>query len=137
MKFEDKSQEETERRERCARARGDAWILAKKILKLKETDTATFFSPTNEWCHPAPSVIKPEEREFVADSGASMHMLNRKDLNSVELEIVRVSIRRRSVKLLKNTPAVLSHSENSAKIPDIPSSGPLARNHNSSKVADE
>ena len=47
--------------------------------------------PTNEWCLPAPSVIKPEEREFVVDSGASMHMLSRKDLNSAELETVRVS----------------------------------------------
>ena len=61
----------------------DAWRLAKK-----ETGKATFFSPTNEWCLPAPSVINPEEREFVADSGASMHMLSRKDLNSAELETV-------------------------------------------------
>ena len=35
-----------------------------------------------------PSVIKPEEKEFVVDSGASMHMLSRKDLNSAELETV-------------------------------------------------
>ena len=50
-------------------------------------------SPTNEWCLPAPSVIKPEEREFVVDSGASIHMLSRKDLNSatLETETVRVS----------------------------------------------
>ena len=55
MKFEDQVvQEEIERQERCAR--GDAWRLAKNILKLKETDKATFFSPTNEWCLPAPSV---------------------------------------------------------------------------------
>ena len=56
LKFEDRSQEETERQERCAR--GDAWRLAKNILKLKETDKATLFSPSNEWCLPAPSVIK-------------------------------------------------------------------------------
>ena len=31
----------------------------------------------------------PEDREFVVvDSSASMHMLNRKDLNSAELETV-------------------------------------------------
>ena len=47
---------------RCAR--GDAWRLAKNILKLKEADNATFFSPTNEWCFPAPSATKLEEREF-------------------------------------------------------------------------
>ena len=89
MKFEDRSLEEIEKQERCAR--GDAWRLAKNILKLKETDEATFFPPTNEWCLPAPSVIKPEDREFVVDSGASMHMLSRKDLNSAELETVKVS----------------------------------------------
>ena len=60
------------------------------ISKLKEKDKATLFSPTNEWCLPAPSVIKPEEREFVVDSGASMHMLSRTDLNSAELETVRI-----------------------------------------------
>ena len=62
LKFEDRSQEEIERHERCAR--GDAWRLAKNILKLKEKDTATF-SPANECCLPAPSAVKPEEREFV------------------------------------------------------------------------
>ena len=31
---------------------------------------------------------KPEERDFVVDSGASMHMINKKDLNSAELETV-------------------------------------------------
>ena len=46
MKFEDRSQEETERQERCAR--GDAWRLAKNTFKLKEKDKATFFSPTDE-----------------------------------------------------------------------------------------
>ena len=32
-----------------------------------------------------------EGREFVVDSGASMHMLGKKDLNSAELETMRVS----------------------------------------------
>ena len=89
MKFEDRSQEEIERQERCAR--GGAWRLAKNIFKLTQTDRATFFSPTNEWSLPAPSAIKLEEREFVVDSGASMHMLSRKDLNSAWLETVKVS----------------------------------------------
>ena len=35
--------------------------------------------------------MKPEEREFVVDSGASMHMLSRKGLNSAQLETIRVS----------------------------------------------
>ena len=89
LKLEDRSQEETERQERCAR--GDAWRLTKNIFKLKETDKVTFISPTNEWCLPAPSVIKPQERELFVDSGASMHMMSRKDLNSAELETVKVS----------------------------------------------
>ena len=60
MKFQDNLQ--TESQERCAR--GDAWRLAKNILMLWEKDKATIFSATNEWCLPAPSVLKPEEREF-------------------------------------------------------------------------
>ena len=79
----------TERQERCAR--GDAWRLAKKTSKLKEKEKATFFSPTDEWGLPAATTIKLEEREFVVDSGASMHMVSRKELNSAELETARVS----------------------------------------------
>ena len=62
-----------------------------EYLSAQRNGQTTFFSPTNEWCLPAPSVIKPEEREFVIDSGASMHMLSRKDLHSPEPETVRVS----------------------------------------------
>ena len=80
MKFEDRSQEEFERQQRCAR--GDAWRLAKHIYKLKEKEKTTFFSPADEWILPAASTIKPEEREFAVDSGASMDMVSRKDLNS-------------------------------------------------------
>ena len=35
--------------------------------------------------------MKPEEREFVVDSGASMHMISKKVLNSAELETVTTS----------------------------------------------
>ena len=35
VKFKDRSREETERQERCAR--GDAWRLAKNVYQLKET----------------------------------------------------------------------------------------------------
>ena len=34
---------------------------------------------------------KPEERDFVVDSGASMHMISKKDLNSADLETVTTS----------------------------------------------
>ena len=65
-------------------------MLAPNVLTLEEKDKP-FFSPTEDRCLPAPSVTWPEEREFVVDSGASMHMLSRKDLNSAELETVRIS----------------------------------------------
>ena len=32
-----------------------------------------------------------EDKEFVVDSGASIHMVSKEDLNSAELEIVRIS----------------------------------------------
>ena len=57
----------------------------------KEKHKATFFSPSENWCLPAPLNQKPEEREFVVDSGASMHMISKKDLNSAELETVTTS----------------------------------------------
>ena len=40
---------------------------------------------------PAASTIKQKEREFVVDSGASMQLVSKKDLNSAELETMRTS----------------------------------------------
>ena len=60
-------------------AREAAWRLAKSVLKLKEHQRATFFSSPENRCLPA-STLKPEEREFVVDSGASMHMISTKGL---------------------------------------------------------
>ena len=89
MKFEDRSHEETERQQRCARSK--AWNLARNMYKLKENDKATFYSPAEEWVLPAASTKEPEKREFVVDSGASMHMVSKKDLNSADLETWRTS----------------------------------------------
>ena len=89
MKFEDRSPGKTARQEGCAR--GDAWTLAKNVFKLKKEDKATCDSPSDEWILPAASTIKPEEREFVVDSGASMHMVSEKDIDKAELETVRIS----------------------------------------------
>ena len=50
-KFEDRSQEETEWQEQGAREA--AWKLAKSVLKLKEQERATFFSPSENRCLPA------------------------------------------------------------------------------------
>ena len=74
-KFEDRSQEETEWQEQGAREA--AWKLAKRVLKFKEHQRATFFSPSENRCLPA-STLKPEEREFVVDSGGSMRMISKK-----------------------------------------------------------
>ena len=40
---------------------------------------------------PAPASKRPEEREIVVDSGASMHMMSKKDLGSDELDTLRRS----------------------------------------------
>ena len=87
-KFEDRSQEETEWQEQGAREA--AWKLAKNVLKLKEHQRATFFSPSENKCLPA-STLKPEEREFVVDSGASMHMISKMDLSNAEMDTLTKS----------------------------------------------
>ena len=43
------------------------------------------------WVLPSASARQPEEREFVVDSGASMHMVSEQDLNSAELETMSTS----------------------------------------------
>ena len=87
-KFEDRSLEETEWQEQGAREA--AWKLAKSVLKLKEQERATFFSPSENRCLPA-STLKPEEKEFVVDSGVSMHMISRKDLSDAEMDALTKS----------------------------------------------
>ena len=63
-----------------------AWNLAKNMYKLTEKDKATFFFPAEEWVLPLASTKELEEREFVVDSGPSMHTVSKKDLDSAELE---------------------------------------------------
>ena len=76
LKFEDKSQEHTERQKRCAR---------KEKRKLH-----SFRLPMSGVCRPH-SQKNLEESEFVVDSGASLHMVSRKDPNSAELSPLRAS----------------------------------------------
>ena len=87
-KFEDRSKEETEWQEQGAREA--AWKLAKNVSKLKEHQRAAFFSPSENRCLLA-STLKPEEREFVVDSGASMHMISKKDLSDAEMDTLTKS----------------------------------------------
>ena len=63
----------------------------KKKYKLKETDKAAFDLSAEEWILQAASTKEREERVFVVDSGASMHMVSKRDLNSAELETARIS----------------------------------------------
>ena len=89
-------------------------------------------TPENR-CLPA-STLKPEEREFVVDSGASMHMISKKDLSEAEMDTLTKSCsptivitangevqtqeeaivyvkelgKFLTMKVLENTPAVLS-----------------------------
>ena len=86
--FEDRSQEETEWQKQGAREA--AWKLAKNVFKLKEHERAAFFSSPENRCLPA-STLKPEEREFVVDSGASMHMISKKDLSKAEMDTLTKS----------------------------------------------
>ena len=88
-KVEEWSHEETERQQRCARSK--AWNFDKNVYKLKEKDKATRNSPAEEWVLPAASTKEPDEREFVVDCGASMHMVSKNDLSSAELETMRTS----------------------------------------------
>ena len=77
-----------------------AWDLAKQAYMMHgifAQNKAKFFSPLLDRCLSSPSIIEPQEREFVVDSGGSMHMLNKKDMNSAELETVRISRRRTTV----------------------------------------
>ena len=71
-----------------AETRGD---LPRISISSKKEDKATFYSHVEEWIEAAASSIKPEEREFVVDSGARMHMVSKRDLNSSEWETMRTS----------------------------------------------
>ena len=61
MKFEDRSQEETERRQRCAQS--TAWNLAKNTYKLTEKDKASFHWPSEEWVLPVASRKRAGKKE--------------------------------------------------------------------------
>ena len=71
----------------AAKQRG-SW--PKSVFKLKEKNRATFFSPSENRCLLA-SILKLEEREFVVDSGASMHMISKKDLSKAEMDTLTKS----------------------------------------------
>ena len=112
---------------------------------------------------PVTSIKEPEEREFVVDSGASVHMVSKKDLNSAQLETLTISrspttvmtangeVQTREeatvcvkqldlfVKIMlleKNSLSSFSWG-NSVRIMGIHTSGSAVRNHISSEMARE
>ena len=105
-KFEDRSQEETEWREQGAREA--AWRLAKNVLELKEHERAAFFSSPENRCLRA-STLKLEEREFVVDSRASMHMISKKDLSDADIDTLTKSCS--STTVITANGEVLTHEE--------------------------
>ena len=92
-------------RARCPRSTVEA---GQNVLKLKEHERATFFSPSENRCLPA-STLKLEEREFVVDSGASMHMISKKDLSAAEMDTLTKSCSPTIV--ITATGAVQTHEE--------------------------
>ena len=159
MKFEDRSHEEAERQQRCPRSK--AWNLTKNIYKLKGKGKAAFHFPAEELLFAAASTKEPEERLFVVDSRASMHMVSKRDFSSAELETMRTSrspttvmtangeVQTREeatvyvkqldslvkVMLLEETPAVFLTLGNSVRTMGKHTTGSAVKNHISSKMA--
>ena len=61
------------------------------ISKLKNADKTAFYSSIEARAMSASTSKSPEEREFVVDSGASMHKLTKKDSSPDELDTLRRS----------------------------------------------
>ena len=63
----------------------------RKHLQAQRERQGSILFPAEEWVLLAASTKVPEEREFVVDSGTSMHVVSKRDLNSAELETMRTS----------------------------------------------
>ena len=75
-------------RARCSRSSVEAG--QKCFFLWKEHERTTFFSPSENRCLLA-FKSWTWEREFVVDSGASMHMISKKDLSDVEMDTLTKS----------------------------------------------
>ena len=74
-------------RARCPSSSVEA---GQKCIKFEGEKQSNILSPSENRCLLA-STLKPKEREFVVDSGASMHMISKKDLNSAEMDTLTKS----------------------------------------------
>ena len=144
QKFDDMSHEETERKQRCAQIM--AWNLAKTFATRSKRIRQQ----------------KSRRREFLVDSGASMHMVSKRDLNSAELVTMRttrglttVMTANGEVQTREDTTVYVKHrtwlskfcflkklpqffsSGSSARIMGIHTTGPAVKNHISPEMARE
>ena len=87
------------------------------IYKLKNSDKTTFCTPFEVRAMPAPTSTRPEEREFVVDSGAPMHTMSKKELVSEEMDTVERS--RTPAVVLTSNGEVHSHDEAQVFVHDL------------------
>ena len=73
------------RRQECELARHAQGELRAELQIQERIHREARLHASQVWCMPAPSLTNPENREFVVDSGASMHVLSKKDSNSAEM----------------------------------------------------
>ena len=88
-KFEDGTFEETSTQEDCSRKA--VWNLARKLYKRNDKEKTTFYFLVEVKAAPVLITENPEDRMFAVDSGASLHMLSKKDLSSDEMDSLRRS----------------------------------------------
>ena len=69
-------------RARCPRSSVEAGQKCFEFIGARKSNILLTFGNR---CLPA-STLKPDEREFVVDSGASMHMISKKDLSDAEMD---------------------------------------------------
>ena len=113
--FEERSHEETLHQGRCARKA--AWDVAKIIYKLKNPDKTTLYTPIEAWVMLTSTSTRPEEREIVVDSGASMHMMSKKEFCSEEMDTVKRS--RTTTVVLTAICEVYTHEEAQVFVDDL------------------
>ena len=88
--FEDRSHEETLHQERCARKTAGFWRKIFRSSRIRTKLRFIFLVKSKVMSAPIASK-RPEEREFVVDSGASMHMMSKKESSSEEMGTVKRS----------------------------------------------
>ena len=103
-----------------------------KKYKLKNADKATFCSLVETMSLVLVS-RNTEERMFVVASGASMHMLSKKDLSSDEMDTLRRS--RNPTTVMTANGKVLTNEEAQVYVHDLDCHSAITREYASSSIA--